>query len=378
MRIFWLISIGIFLFYGCHQHQPQESDPVANDYAQNFQIERNEDFTKLTVFNPWGKAKKISLEYYLVERNRSIPDTLAAQSIIRIPVKRVVCLSTTHIAFLDALEEIEAVRGVSGLRYISNSTLNDRLKREEVVDVGYGQQLNYELIVRLDPDLVMVYGVDSDVTGPVRKLEELGIPAIVIGEYLEESPLGKTEWIKFVGALFQKEKEAGVYFNRTEKEYNRLKSMVEANTRRNHVKVPQVMVGSPYRDSWWVPGGKSYLANLIADAGGDYLGKKNSSHESYIISFENALAWASEADYWINMGNLGSKKEIMASDQRFGKFRVYNQGKIYNNIGRMGIHGGNDFWESGTVNPQRILQDLILIFYPGLVEGELYYYKEIL
>jgi iron complex transport system substrate-binding protein len=136
-------------------------------------------------------------------------------------------------------------------------------------------------------------------------------------------------------------------------------------------------VGSPYRDAWWVPGGESYLATLIADAGGDYLGKKNPSNESYVISFEHALSWANQADIWINMGNLLSKNEILSADSRFENFKVFKQGKVYNNIKRLGENGGNDFWESGTVYPNLVLRDLITIFYPELIDKELVYYQEI-
>lgn len=377
MFLLLLFSILIVILSGCNADRPSGAKPDGNSYARGFQIEKKENFTRLTVFNPWEKARKISLEYFLVEENSSIPDSVPPDRVIRVPVTRLVCLSTTHLAYLDALDEIEPVKGVSGIHYVSNPRLNGRMKNGEVVDVGYGQQLNYELIVSLNPGLVMVYGVDSDVTGPVQKLNELGIPAVLMGEYLEESPLGKAEWIKFVGALFQKEKEAADYFLHVEKEYNRLKALVEKRRTQHDSPTPDVMVGSPYRDSWWVPGGKSYLANLVADAGGNYLGKNNSSHESYVISFENALTWGGEADIWINMGNMKSKKEIIASDQRFENFDVFNRGKIYNNIRRMSNSGGNDFWESGTLNPHLILQDLILIFYPGLIKGELYYYKEV-
>ena len=119
------------------------------------------------------------------------------------------------------------------------------------------------------------------------------------------------------------------------------------------------------------------MANLISDAGGDYLGKENTSNESYTISFENALAWGSQADVWINMGNLTSKKEIKTANERFANLKVFNEGRIFNNTKRLSAHGGNDFWESGTVHPDWILHDLIHIFHPGLIETEMIYYEEI-
>lgn len=119
------------------------------------------------------------------------------------------------------------------------------------------------------------------------------------------------------------------------------------------------------------------MANIIADAGGDYLGRDNSSRESYVISFENALMWGNEADIWINMGNMSSKSEIVASDARLASLKVFQKGRIFNNINSLSSHGGNDFWESGTINPHKVLSDLIMIFHPELLNGEMTYYREI-
>lgn len=370
-----LLYIAFLLLFltGCSNlKSKQQEKESTNGYARNFQIEDNDPVKKLTVYNPWEKAQNISLEYYLLNKKHAVPDSLSGKKIIRTPVERVICLSTTHIAYLDVLNETDAVVGISGRRYISNEKIRKKTAASEVVDAGYGQNLNFELIVSQKPDLVMAYGVGSEVTSYTLKLEELGIPVVMVAEYLEKSPLGKLEWIKFVGTLFEKEKEAVEFFNEAEQEYLALEKMAAGQPNK-----PKVLVGSPYKDSWWVPGANSYMANLIKDAGGDYLGKANPSHESYVISFEHALAWAGEADVWINMGNMSSKEEIRLADNRFANFGVFNNGKLYNNTKRLSEHGGNDFWESGTVYPHLVLRDLMLIFHPALIDAEMVYYQEI-
>lgn len=373
MRLIISYVVVLFFVAGCGRTSKEEgSKGNLSSGARGFSLEETGGVTKLTVFNPWEKANGVSFGYYLVNRKAEVPDSLMGKRVVKTPVQRVICLSTTHLAYLDVLEETDAVVGISGSQYISNSEIRQRMEQDEVPDVGYGQNLNYELMVNLKPDLVLVYGIGSEVTSYTRKLEELGIPVVMVAEYLEESPIGKVEWVKFMGAFFEKEEMAENYFLKVKEEYNRLKELAAGK----QVK-PKVLVGSPYKDAWWVPGGNSYLANLIADAGGSYIGQNNASHESYVISFENALAWGGYADIWINMGNLTSKKELLDADQRFENFAVFNKGKLYNNIKRLSSHGGNDFWESGTVNPDIILRDLISIFHPGLVEQELVYYKEI-
>jgi iron complex transport system substrate-binding protein len=372
MHRFFFIFILIVLFSGCNTPENNKYRINTNHYAHGFQIEKAGNITELTVFNPWEKAENVSIRYYLVEKNKPVPDSLAGERIIRTPVERVICLSTTHVGFLDALEETTSVTGISGSQYVSNEEVRKRMKNGEIPDVGYGQNLNYELIVNQNPELVTVYGIGSEVTSYVQKLEELGIPVVMVAEYLEESPLGKAEWLKFFGSLFQKENEAQLFFEQIENEYHRLKKIAAEASEK-----PKVLVGSPYKDAWWIPGGNSYLANLIADAGGDYLGKENPSHESYVISFEHALTLADEADVWINIGTLASRDEILRADERFKNFGVFKNGRLFNNIKQLNKHGGNDFWESGTVNPHLVLSDLIAIFHPELTERDMVYYQKI-
>lgn len=373
MQRFVFFLILTLLLEGClTPAKKMQATKNSNHFARGFQFEKEGDITHLTVFNPWEKARNVKFDYYLVNRKKAVPDSLQSKTIIRTPVKRIICLSTSHLGFIDVLGENQSVVGISGAQYVSNSEIQQRIRQGEAVDVGYGQNLNYEVIVKQQPDLVMVYGVGSEVTSYTQKLEELGIPVIMNAEYLEEAPLGKAEWIKFMGAFFEKEAEAEIYFGEVEENYLSLEKMVDNKKER-----PKVMVGAPYKDSWWVPGGNSYLGNLIHDAGGDYLGKDNRSHESYIISFENALSWGNQADIWINMGNLASKREILATDSRFKNFRVLTNGKIFNNNKRLSEQGGNDFWESGTVHPDLILRDLITVFYPGLISEEMVYYQQI-
>ncbi len=342
-------------------------------YATGFEMADCGGFKKITVFDPWEKASGISFTYYLFHKNQSVPDSLKNKRIIFTPVERVICLSTSHVAFIAALGEGDKIRGVSGSRYISHPEVAKKIASGEIVDVGYDNNLNYERILQQEPDLVMVYGVSSEVTAYVRKMEDLGLNVFYVAEYLEESPLGKAEWIKCLAPLFGKEKEADVFFSQIEGNYVRLKKKAaEASG------TPDVLVGLPYRDSWWIPGGESYLAHLIEDAGGNYIGKNNDSHESYVISFENALAMAHGAEVWINTGSVCSREEILATDERFASFPSFNSARIYNNNNRMSLSGGNDFWESGTIYPDKILHDFIVIFHPGLLgNSELYYYRKI-
>ncbi len=370
-RIFGFLFIGLIIS-GCSK--PEQSHHSSNHYAQGFSKLVEDSIRKLTVFNPWAKASNVVFEYYLIGKSEEVPANISGKNIIRTPVESIICLSTTHIAFLEKLGELDKLTGISGGIYVSHSAVTEGIETNRIADIGYGNNLNYEEIISRKPDLVMVYGIDTEITGILNKFRDIGIPAVINAEYLETSPLGKAEWIKFVGAFFNKEEMADSIFASIEGRYLDLKNMVsEFNGK------PKIMSGLPYRDTWWVPGGTSYMAKLISDAGGDYLGKNNPSHESFVISFEEAFMWAQKADIWLNVGTVDSKSEILAIDNRFSKFGVFQKGMIFNNNKRSTAFGGNDFWESGVVSPEIILSDMIRIFHPDLLTGNenLIYYQEI-
>ena len=182
-------------------------------------------------------------------------------------MKRVICLSTSHLAFLDILEEPDKVTGISGSLYISNPIIQKGILDGTIRDVGYGTNLNYEEVIRQKPDLVLVYGVDSEISGFLSKFQDLGIPAVIMAEYLEATPLGRAEWVKFTASFFGKEKMADSLFSGIERRYQHLAGLAGELKEK-----PDVVVGLPYKDNWWIPGGASYLARLIADAGGNYMG----------------------------------------------------------------------------------------------------------
>jgi iron complex transport system substrate-binding protein len=338
----------------------------SNEYAHGFSISEAPSFVKISVFNPWEKAGDSRFDYYLVPEGTK-NDTL--KNMISVPVKRVICLSTTHVAFLSALGETDKICGLSGAKYVSDPGLNIRIERGEIPDVGYDQNLNYEMIVQLKPDVVFAYGVGSEIVGFINRLKDLGIPVVLNAEYLEQSPLGKAEWIRFIAPFFKKKEMGDSIFRSVTANYiNLKKSVANCKTR------PSVMTGMPYKDQWWVPGGKAYLATMLNDAGANYLWKDNPSDESVVISPEQMIVEAEHADFWIHTGFVTSLGGIAGFDNRFTKFAPYINNMVYNNDLRMSPGGGNDFWESGVIHPDWILKDLITIFHPEISGWQPFYY----
>jgi iron complex transport system substrate-binding protein len=140
---------------------------------------------------------------------------------------------------------------------------------------------------------------------------------------------------------------------------------------------PRVLSSLPWKDTWYVPGGRSYFARLIKDAGGDYIWKENKSHESIPLAIEEVIAKGSDADIWINTGTAKYKVDILGKDERLKSIQAYQNNKVYNNNARQNSAGGNAFWETGIVKPHVLLKDLIEIFHPELLNHDLYYYQNL-
>jgi iron complex transport system substrate-binding protein len=340
-------------------------------YARGFWMEDVPGYKTLHVINPWQGSRSIHFQYILTDDPSRIPDSLSQHPVIQVPVKRVVCMSTTHVAMITALGESDAIVGISGSDYISNPALRAELATGEVRDVGADHTLNYELILTLRPDLVIAYGITAEVSGMVKRLEALGIPVILDGDYLEDQPLGKTEWIRFLAAFFARDKKADSIFTSVASTYEKYRDMVR-NTREK----PSVMTGLPWKDTWYIPGGNSFAAAYIRDAGGTYLWEDMDGREAVPLDLEAIYARAAMADLWINCGSASSLAEIGRTDRRLNRFRPVSTGRVFNNNARINPAGGNDFWESGVMAPHIILADLIRIFHPEVLpDHELVYYK---
>lgn len=343
-------------------------------YAQRFHIEKKDRYSVLTIINPWQGAKGINHTYYLIKKGEKIPAGIDTSAIIYVPVERIICMSTTYIAMITALGAEQSVKGISGADLVFDKKLKEKVRRREVEDVGYEDNLNKELVIQIAPELIMVYGVGSEASGYLNKIRELGYRILFNADYLETDPLGKAEWIKVFGALFCKEKKAEEIFFSISREYDEVKSLIKERS----FSRPSVLLGLPWKDTWFISPGNSFISTLISDAGGNYLWKDTRSDISMPFGIENVYMKALEADFWLNTGSTKTMREITAVDIRLGDLPPFRTGNIYNNINRVTESGGNDYWESGAIKPQIILKDIAAILHPELFPGyQLYYYKKI-
>ncbi len=371
-----ILNLAFALFSACANYEQKGPDFYSADtlvtHATHFTLVKKENCTIVRILDPWQGSDKVTMEYFLVNRGSAIPDGIDSSAVIFIPLRRVICMSVTHIAMISALGEIETISAVSGKDLIFSPALRDLMKNQYIHDVGYEAGLNSELIVKISPDLVFMYGIGGESAGYTKKIEEMGIKVLFVGDYIETDPLARAEWIKLFGAFYSKEELADSIFTTEVQSYGDICEITASVSKR-----PNVLLGLPYKDTWYISPGNSYISRLIADAGGAYLWNQSNSVESMPLGLENVFVKAMNADFWLNVGTASSKKDIFSVDPRFSELPCYKKGNIYNNINRLNETGGNDYWESGSVYPHLILKDLATLMHPELFgdDNELYFYK---
>jgi iron complex transport system substrate-binding protein len=374
-----ILMCTVVLINGCsHNSSPfdKKKGPSLSEisYAERFTLEKKDGISILTIINPWQGAINVSQVYYLVKRGVKIPPGYDTAHLIRTPVRRIIAMSTTYLSMISALGETDKIAGISGTNLLYDENLREAVNKGKITDVGYDENLNGELIIRLDPDLVMVYGIGGESSGYTGKLKDLGIKVMFNADYLENDPLGKAEWIKVFGALFSKEKEADELFSSIAAGYNSIKKAVSERTSAR----PTVLLGLPWKDTWYVSPGNSFISRLISDAGGDYIWKGTSSETSLPYGIENVWLKAMNARYWLNISTVHNPGEILTVDSRLGELPAFRNGNLYNNNNRVANNGGNDYWESGSMNPQIILKDISSILHPELFpDYTCYYFRKI-
>jgi iron complex transport system substrate-binding protein len=349
------------------------SDLNSITVAEGVKIEKGSGSVIVTIKNPWQGASGVNYVYHLVRRGNPIPPDLDSSDVIFVPLQKIICMSTTHLAMISAIGEENSVKAVSGTGYIYSEKLLGKVEKHEVEDVGYDGNLNNELIIKIAPDLIMMYGVGGESAAYVGKLKELGVKVLFNGDYLETDPLRKAEWIKVFGALYCKEELADSLFTYEIRSYDSIRSYIHENLKTR----PKVMLGLPYKDTWYISPGNSFVSKLIADAGGDYLWKDTESAVSMPFGIENVYLRALTADYWLNTGAAKTKNEISSVDKRLEDLPCFRLGHLYNNNNRLTAAGGNDYWESGSVHPHIILKDIASILHPDLFPdyNSVYYRK---
>jgi len=349
---------------------PASDAQVTIDYARNFTLEYKEGYKLLTVLMPWAGATE-PIRYALVPKGQADPSGIDDALIVHTPVESFVSLSTTYLPFLEQIDELSSLVAVDSGAYIYNAEVQNWLKAGAIAEVGSGAVINMESLIDLNPDLIMTSASGFAEYDSHPQLLEAGLKVVINSDYLEQDPLGRAEWGKFIAAFFEKEAEADRLFDEMVARYQQAKALTSNLPTR-----VTVFTNTAYEGTWYMPGGESYIAILLADAGADYLFKDIEGSGAQPLDFEVVLERAKDADYWINVGALSELSALAAMDARYADFRAFQEGKVYTYSKRMNASGAVDYFESGAAAPDVILMDLIKAFYPDLLpEHEFFYYQ---
>lgn len=372
-----LIVIVALLTVGCGGKRLASLDGThvcyAPRYAKGFTILADTlgGGTIIRITNPYQSDTHFEQLLYLCDEGTPQPTNFDGV-VVAEPVRRIAVLSSSFVAMLDAIGCVERVVGVSGLKFITNESIRRAAAENRVSEIGYDSNMNFEQIAARRTDIVLLYGLYGEDAATTAKLRELGIPYLYIGDYVENEPLGKAEWMVALGYLCGCEERAIAEFAAIEQRYIAIRDRKYCSAYK-----PRVMLNLPYRDTWFMPSKHSYAVRLIEDAGGEYIYPQNDSSSSVPIATEEALLLASKADFWLNVGQVTSLDELRAVAPRFAEVDAVRFGRTYNNNRRTSATGGSDFWESGAVRPDVVLSDIVKILHSEAPTDSLYYYRQL-
>lgn len=339
-------------------------------YATGFTIDKFEGYSVVQLNSPWPNAEK-QFKYVLLEKGVKAPKNIKYDALVHVPLEKIVVTSTTHIPLLEALGEEHKLVGFPNTKYISSPKTRQLIKEQKVVELGENESINTELLLDMEPDAVIGFAINGN-NKTFRTIQNAGIPVLYNAAWIEKNILGRTEWIKFFGCLFQKEKLADDIFKKIESEYNMAKDIATSIEKK-----PTVLAGSMFKDIWHVPYGNSWAAQFITDAGGDYLWKDSKGSGSISLNIESVLEKAQQADYWITLGTETSKNQLNDRNVHYKQFEAFEKGNTFI-ANATGETGGLLFYELGPNRPDLILKDLISVFHPELVPNhKLVFYSQL-
>lgn len=370
---------ALLLLIGCNRSSNHRSsqaiyqkEGAAIKYAKRFCIQQKEGYKIVSLFGDRNNYDTTSTFIVFEDSTIALPNKGIH---IKSPCRKIAALSSIYATMFSELDALQNVVAIDNIDYVNNALIIDQFKKGKLKELARTPQIDLEQTVALRPDLIFTFGMGKGDKDKDKRLEQTGIPVAISIDHLEESPLARAEWIKFFAVFVDREKQADSIFNTVEKKYLNLKHLAEKTKER-----PTVFNEIKFSDAWYMPGGKSYVARLLKDASADYLWKEDTKFGSLPLSFEQVFARARNADFWINLSTLRTKKELLGFESRYAEFKAFKTGNLYNNTKHTNEKGYSNYWETGMIYPDRILSDLVQIFHPELspqIGHEFYYYERL-
>ncbi len=371
-----ILFIFLISFIGCKQNGETSKNEIASSkneirYAKGLEIYKYKGFSIVKITKPWPGTKE-NFTYILQEKNGIIPDSLKQFTSIQIPIKSIVVTSTTHIPALELLGVENSLVGFPNTNYVSSEKTRKLIDAGKVREVGSNESLNTEVIIDMKPDVIVSFGLNNS-NPTLDNLQKSGLKVMLNGDWTEQSPLGKAEWIKFFGALYGLDSKANSVFLEIETAYNTTLALAKKVSTK-----PTVLCGAMYQNQWNVPQGESWASLFLKDAQSDYLWKNAKGTGSLPLPFEVIIEKAQNADFWIAPGDFSTLKEMSDSNPHYKEFASFKNKKVYSYALNKGAKGGILYFELSPSRPDLVLKDLIKIFHPELVpDHQLFFLKKL-
>jgi len=337
-------------------------DKIAVEDAGNFSVEYDKSYKIVTVHQAYSGGP--GERYVLLQCGAPKPrltDALADAPVIRVPIASLFSASTTHLPLLVDLDRLDVLTGVSKFDSIVSPPVIARIKAGGVIEFAPAGVIDAERIVSQPPSVVMTGGSESSAFATVRAA---GVPVVANAEWLEPSGLGRAEWVKYMALYLNEERKANVRFAAIKSAYRSLVKLTGAIADTDR---PRVMTGVARRGSFFIAGGRSYVATLIRDAGGRYVWADNPATATAVVDLEAQVQRAASADIWINSGEWKNLASMIADEPRYAEFKAYRQGQVWVYERLVNATGGNDYWSRSVTRPDLLLADLIKILHPNLL-----------
>jgi len=375
-------SVGVFItLFSCQQSDKKAINLFSGikkdstiKYAKRFSIARHKNYTLVFLFG--NKQNLDTTATYIIYNNNQLIDNTPQNIItIKYPCIKIAALSSIYANMLFELGEVKKIAAIDNRDYINNKEIITNCNNGKIAELSKGTEINLEQTIKLNPDIVFTFGMGDPKKDVNTKLVKAKIPVAISLDHLEETPLARAEWIKFFACFVNQKNKADSIFKHVEKNYKYLQQ-IGKKTKQKPTVFNEIKTG----DTWYIPGGKSYVAKLLNDAGANYLWKEDVNSGSLPLSFEQVYFKAKQADFWINLGLCNSKTDLLNYEPRYTEFKAFKTGNIFNNNKNINSKGYSDYWETGIIYPNKVLNDLLIIFHPELkaqLDGKLYYYKQL-
>ena len=355
-KIIYPILCFILIILSCtnNKKENETSKQVSSyiKYAKGFKVITKNNHKILRITSAYQNANK-NYDYFISKDKKK--EDLSKNEII-VPVKKMIVTSTTHIPMIELLEEENSIIGFPFSNYISSERTRKRIDNGNIKEIGKASSLNTEIILDLMPELVVGYSIDT-ADKSLNTVQNSGLQVIYNSDWLEETPLGRAEWIKFFGILFDKEKEADSIFSAIETNYLKAKNIAKKIRKQQTVISGAIMS----KQIWNLPAGESFVAQFLEDANLNYLYKNTKGKGSLSLSLESVFDKGAKADYWIAPGYFSSKAEMVAYNKIYKEFKAFKKNTIYSPSTKKGPTGGVIYYELGPTRPDLVLKDIIKI-----------------